>query len=241
MIEIERLADVFVEVSDTLVAGFDLIDFLHTLSQHTADVSGAVVGIVLADERDRLHLMSASSDAARMLEILQLEKDEGPCLDCFRTGEAVVNTDLAVAGERWPGFAPVAVEAGIRSVHAFPMRLRDRVIGALNVFGRDARSLAPREIRVIQALADVATISIIQEQAIARAEVVNEQLQVALTSRVVIEQAKGAVGRALGITVDEAFELMRRRARHDQTPLTVFAHDLVNAPGSIERLLRPTT
>lgn len=236
MIEIERLADVFVEVSDTLVVGFDLIEFLHTLSQHAADVSGAAVGLVLADERDRLHLMGASDDDARLLENLQLEQEEGPCLDCFRTGVAVVNSDLVDAAERWPQFAPAAVAAGVRSVHAFPMRLRERVIGALNVFGRDAQSLAPAEIGVIQALADVATISIIQEQAISRAEVLNEQLQVALNSRIVIEQAKGAVSRALGVSVDEAFSIIRARARQEQTPLTQFAADLVNAPDTIDRL-----
>jgi GAF domain-containing protein len=218
MIEINKLADVFVEVADTLVAGFDLIDFLHTLAQHTADVTGGAVGLVLADENGGLDL------------------EEGPCLDCFRSGQPVVNTALDEASARWPRFAEHAVAEGAHSVHAFPMRLRDRVIGALNVFGTGTEPLVADEIRVVQAMADVATISIIQEQAIARAEVVTEQLQAALNSRVVIEQAKGAVARALGITVDEAFTLMRGRARRDRVPLTTFAHDLVNAPGTIERL-----
>lgn len=236
MIEIHKLADVFVDVADTLVVGFDLIDFLHTLAQHTADVTGGAVGLVLADESGGLHYMSASEDRARRLELLQLDLEEGPCLDCFRTGQPVVNTELKDAAERWPRFADQAVADGVRSVHAFPMRLRDRVIGALNVFGTDTEPLIADEIRVVQAMADVATISIIQEQAIARAEVVTEQLQAALNSRVVIEQAKGAVARALGITVDEAFTLMRDQARRDRAPLTAFAHALVNAPGTIERL-----
>ena len=236
MIAVERLADVFVEVADTLVVGFDLIDFLHTLAQHAADVSGCAVGLVLADEHGRLHYMGASDQSARDLEILQLEQEEGPCLDCFSSGQAVVNTDLADATRRWPSFAPLAVEAGVLSVHAFPMRLRERVIGAMNVFGREAESLTHDEIRVIQAMADVATISIIQEQAIARAEVLTEQLQLALNNRIVIEQAKGAVARALSVSVDEAFELIRARARRERTPLTELAFDLVNAPATIERL-----
>jgi GAF domain-containing protein len=236
MIAVERLADVFVEVADTLVVGFDLIDFLHTLAQHAADVSGCAVGLVLADEHGRLHYMGASDQSARDLEILQLEQEEGPCLDCFSSGQAVVNTDLADATRRWPSFAPLAVEAGVLSVHAFPMRLRERVIGAMNVFGREAESLTHDEIRVIQAMADVATISIIQEQAIARAEVLTEQLQLALNNRIVIEQAKGAVARALSVSVDEAFELIRARARRERTPLTELAFELVDAPATIERL-----
>ena len=236
MIAVERLAEVFVEVADTLVVGFDLIDFLHTLAQHAADVSGCAVGLVLADEHGRLHYMGASDQSARDLEILQLEQEEGPCLDCFSSGQAVVNTDLADATRRWPGFAPLAVEAGVLSVHAFPMRLRERVIGAMNVFGREAASLTHDEIRVIQAMADVATISIIQEQAIARAEVLTEQLQLALNNRIVIEQAKGAVARALSVSVDQAFELIRARARRERTPLTELAFELVSAPATIERL-----
>ncbi|WP_090968119.1 GAF and ANTAR domain-containing protein [Nocardioides exalbidus] len=238
MIEIDKLADVFVEVADTLVAGFDLIEFLHTVAQHAADVSGGAVGLVLADEQGNLHYMSASGDVARELELLQLDLGEGPCLDCFRSGAAVVNTDLVQAETSWPHFAPLAVGKGVRSVHAFPMRLRERVIGALNVFGGDGELLTADEARAVQAMADVATIAIIQEQAIARAEVVTEQLQAALNSRIVIEQAKGAVARALGISVNEAFELMRARARHTRVPLTGLAYDLVNAPGTIEDRLR---
>lgn len=239
MIEVEKLADVFVEVADTLVVGFDLIDFLHTLARHTADVSGGIVGLVLADERNQLHFMGASEDGAKALELVQLEQEQGPCVECFSSGLPVVVDDLSEATARWPVFAPLALAAGVRSVHAFPMRLRSRVIGALNVFGQTSLALGDGDIRVIQALADVATIGIIQEQAIARAEVLSEQLQVALNSRIVIEQAKGAVARALGISVDEAFVQIRARARHEQVPLTQFAADLVNFPARIERLAQP--
>ena len=233
MIEVDRLADVFVQVADTLVADFDLIDFFHTLALRAAEVSGGAVGLMLADERDRLHVMGASDEGARALEVLQLEHSEGPCLDCFRTGVPVVVNDLAEASGRWPAFAPLAVAEGMQSVHAFPMRLRDRVLGAMNVFGRTSIVLAEEDVRVVQALADIATIGIIQEQAIARAEVVNEQLQAALNSRVVIEQAKGAVSRAMSVGVDEAFDLIRTRARHERVPLTQFAAELVTSPTTL--------
>lgn len=237
LISIERLADVFVEVADTLVAGFDVIDFFHNVAAHAAEFSGGgAVGLVLADEWDHLHFTGASDARAQMLELIQLEDGEGPCIDCFRTGVAVVNTDLADSDDRWPRFSPRAVELGVQSVHAFPMRLRERVIGAMNVFGDDATPLDPDQIRVIQALADVATISIIQEQAISRAEVVNEQLQLALNSRIVIEQAKGAVSRSFDVSVDEAFTMIRSQARRERTPLTQFAFDLVHAPDTIARL-----
>jgi GAF domain-containing protein len=237
MITIERLSDILVVVADTLVADFDLIDFLHLVAVHAGEVSeGAVVGLVLADEHGRLHYVGASHESARALELIQIQELEGPCLDCFTTGEAVVNLDLAEAGERWPTFAPAAAQHGIRSVHAFPMRLRERVLGALNVFGTESASLAPAEARVIQALADVASIGLVQEQAIARAELVNEQLQAALNSRIVIEQAKGAVARSMGVSIDEAFDLIRERARHDRAPLTAFAHELVTSPDAIARL-----
>ena len=167
MTAIERLADVFVEVADTLVADFDLIDFLHSVAGHAAELTGGTtVGLVLADEQSHLHYMGASDESARLLELIQLQDSEGPCLDCFSTGRAVVNADLAGAAARWPSFAPQAVAAGFQSVHAFPMRLRDRVIGALNVFGREPIVLGDQEARIIQALADVATIALIQEQAI---------------------------------------------------------------------------
>jgi len=236
MIAMERLADVFVEVADTLVADFDLIEFLQSVANHAAEVSErATVGVMLSDHEGRLHYMGASDEDAHVLELLQLQNDEGPCLDCFRTGEPVVHLDLAV-DPPWPRFAARASALGIVSVHAFPLRLRDRVIGALNVFLPDPRVLATDETRVIQALADCATIAIIQERAIARAEVVTEQLQAALASRIVIEQAKGAVARTFGITVDVAFELIRSHARANNERLAELSHRLVTDGAAMDAL-----
>ena len=220
MISTEQLSDLFVDVADTLVADFDVVDFLTTLCEHATLVSGAdAVGIMLTDHRGDLRFMAASNDAGRNLELAQLRLGEGPCLDCVRTREPVVNTDLTRQTPPGPSSRRSAIEAGFHSVHAFPMRLRDQAIGALNLFCRLRDAVRPREVRVVQSLADVATIAILQERSIARAEALTEQLQGALNSRIVIEQAKGALARQEGITVDEAFERMRQRARSSRQRL----------------------
>jgi GAF domain-containing protein len=239
MISIERLADVFVDVADTLVTDFDVIDFLHTVASHAAEISGtSAAGLMLSDADGRLHYMGASDEEVGMLELFQVQNDEGPCLDCYRTGEAVVELDLAQDPPRWPNFAPRALATGIRSVHAFPMRVREQVIGALNVFGADQGALSADEARVLQALADVATIAILQERALHQAEILTEQLSYALNSRIVIEQAKGAAARTFGISVDEAFDLIRGHARSDRVRLTDLAYRVVESPEG-PALLRP--
>jgi GAF domain-containing protein len=211
-----------------LVADFDLIDFLHTLTDHAATVSGAeAVGLVLADQQNRLQFMAASNKAGQALELFQIQSDEGPCHDCYHDRRPVVNADLGQAESLWPRFAPRARAAGFQSVHAFPMRLREDVIGALNLFGTAAVRFDPDEVLLVQALADVATIAILQERTIARSAVLTEQLQGALSSRVTIEQAKGALSRAQGMTVDEAFESMRQRARSSHRRLTDVAAEVL--------------
>ena len=234
MISAQRLSRVFVEVADTLVADFDLIEFLHKLTEHTAAVSDAAsVGLMLADEGGDLHYMAASTESARHLELFQLQHDEGPCLDCFRTGESVTIADLSEADSRWPAFAAMAREAGIRSMHGFPMRLRNRVIGALNVFDEDPMPFRPEDIKVVQALADVATIAIMQERAISRAETLTEQLQGALNSRIVIEQAKGMIAHRHGVDVDTAFDRLRAHARRSQLRLADLAREIVAGSADI--------
>jgi GAF domain-containing protein len=230
MISTARLTEVFVEMADSLVAGFDIVDFLHELTDHVADVSNAdAVGIVLADHLGNLRFMAASNESGKALELFQLQTDEGPCLDCFRTRAPIVNADLATAAALWPRFAPQASQAGFQSVHAFPMRLRDEVIGALNVFGAHALHFAEEEARVVQALADVATIAILQQRGLSRAEALTEQLQGALNSRILIEQAKGAVAQREQISPDEAFTRMRSRSRSQRRPLLEIAAEELDA------------
>ena len=233
----ERLATIFVEVADTLVDEFDLLDFLHMLTDRATNLVGAAAtGLMLADERGRLEFVAGSDENVRLVELFQLQNDQGPCLEAFRTGRPVINVDLAAAVERWPRFATRAEEAGFRSVHAFPLRLRSQVIGALNVFGdTTGGNFDAADVSIMQALADVATIGLMQERAIRRSEALTEQLQGALNSRIVIEQAKGALAQVQDITVDEAFRRIRGYARNNNLRLTEVAYlvvtDLASLPG----------
>ena len=226
MISIEQLTEVFVEMADTLVDDYDSVDFLHRLTEHAAAISGAgAVGLMLADHQGRLQSFAASNDTARQLELLQLQVDEGPCFDCFATKAPVMEAQLAMTHGPWPRFAPAAAAAGFISVYVFPMRLRQRVIGALSLFSSTEAVLAPEDARVVQSLADIATISILHERNLTRAEALTEQLQSALNSRIVVEQAKGAVAQQEGITPTEAFGILRQRARSSQRKLLDVASD----------------
>ena len=233
----QRLAQIFVEVADTLVDEFDLIEFMQMLADRVAGlVENATVGLLLADEKGRLQFMAASDETTTLLELLQLQWQDGPCLDAFRTAGPVVNADLSVAGPRWPRFAPYATAAGFRSVHAFPLRLRSDVIGAMGVFRTGRANFDDADVQIVQALADVAAIGLLQERTIHRSEILTEQLQGALNSRIVIEQAKGAVAQAHHTSVDAAFELLRAYARRTNRRLSDVAHLVVTDLGSLADL-----
>jgi transcriptional regulator with GAF, ATPase, and Fis domain len=233
----QRLAGIFVEVADTLVDEFDLIEFLQMLADRAAGlVDAATAGLLLADEKSRLRFMAASSETTRLLELFQLQHQDGPCLDAFRTAEPVINAELAAATARWPMFAPYATAAGFRSVHAFPMRLRTEVIGAMGIFSTAAGRFDDSDAQILQALADVATIGLLQERTIHRAEVLTEQLQGALNTRIVIEQAKGAIAQARHVDVDIAFGLMRAYARRNNRRLADVARLVVSDPAGLPDL-----
>jgi GAF domain-containing protein len=236
MIDSAKLADIFVEVADTLVDDFDLADFLHGTAMSAAEVTGSgAVGIMLADH-EGLRPMASSNEDARLLELFQVQHAEGPCLDCHRAGEEVADVDIAGSADRWPVFARRAAELGFTTAHCFPLRLREHVIGAMNIFRTDHRFLSDEERRVGRALADLATIGLMQERALRRAEELTEQLQYALNSRIVIEQAKGAIAQTHGISVDQAFELMRGYSRRNRQRLSEVAQALVDDPASIRGL-----
>src|SRR6202046_899014 len=221
------LSETFVELTDTMVADFDIIDFLHVLTTRSVellDVSAA--GLLLADPRGALGWVAAPTEAAGVLELFQLQSDQGPCLDCFRSGEPVTCTDLS-ADPRWPQFAEQAGQAGFSAVQALPMRLRDQVIGALNLFRGTVGAFDPEVVHVGQALADVATISLLYDRSMRRTDTLNEQLQTALNSRVVIEQAKGKLAGRLGIDVNQAFTLLRGQARNRNQRLSDLARAFV--------------
>ncbi len=233
----ELLSETFVELTDTMVAGFDVIDFLHVLTDRSVqllDVSAA--GLLLADPRGELRVVAASSEAARLLELFQLQNHQGPCLDCYRTGRPVEATDLAAEARRWPRFAAAARQAGFAAVQALPMRLREQVIGALNLFRADAGAFAPGDVRVGQALADVATISLLHERNVRLSDTLNEQLQTALNSRVVIEQAKGKLAERLGLDMDQAFSLLREYARTRNLRLSDLAQAFIDGSETVAGL-----
>lgn len=223
----------FVEIADTMTSGFDLIDFLTLLVERAARISGAdAAGVLLDDGNGHLGFVAVSNEEARVLELLQSQAERGPCFDAFSTGEPVVNSHLdeGAARARWPEFAPAAVEHGFAAVHALPIRLRDVRIGALNLFTSDGSDLDDEGVLAVQAMADIAAISIIYERSLRQATAVKEQLQGALESRVVIEQAKGALAQHHRIAPDEAFGLLRAYARHHQLKLGELCVQVMNEP-----------
>lgn len=204
----------FVQLADTLTADFDIIDFLHNLAQHCVDLLGvSACGILLADHTGRLNLVAASTEQARLVELSQAQAAEGPCMDAYRTRAPVSCPDLAAARERWPDFAAAALSAGFAAVHALPMRLHEQAIGAMSLYSTQPAGLDAQTAELGQALADVATIGILHERTLRRREVITEQLQKALESRIMIEQAKGILAERLRVTVGEAFTLIRGYAR----------------------------
>jgi transcriptional regulator with GAF, ATPase, and Fis domain len=224
----ELLSQTFVELADSLVDDFDVIELLTVLADRcVALLDSAAAGILLADEQGRLHVMAASSEQARLLELFQLQNQEGPCLDCFSSGRPHVNQDLADSPQ-WPRFGPEALGAGFLAVQALPLRLRDRVIGALNVFMDDRVVIPEADLGVAQALADVATIAILQNQAARESRAIVAQLQTALNSRIAIEQAKGVLAERAALPLDEAFARIRRFARDHNRKLSAVARDLVD-------------
>ncbi|MFE9369627.1 GAF and ANTAR domain-containing protein [Streptomyces sp. NPDC006711] len=223
------LAKTFVELADNLVADFDLIDFLRLLTDRCVGMLGAsAAGVLLADRDGELRVMAASDEQVRLLELFQLQNDEGPCLDCYRTGTPTTVPDLRRESDRWPRFTTQAGLHGFEAVQALPMRLRDEVVGALNLFHTDPGPFDPDGTSIAQALADVATISLLQQRSSHRSTVLNEQLQNALNSRVLIEQAKGKLAERHGIDMEQAFTALRGYARAHNRRLSDIARVFVN-------------
>jgi transcriptional regulator with GAF, ATPase, and Fis domain len=229
-----QLTDVFVELADTLVDDFDLIDFLQRLTERCVELLGvSAAGLLLTDQRGALRVVAASTEQTRLLELLQLQTNEGPCPECFHTGRAVTVTDVRATAERWPQFVAEALIAGFASVHALPMRLRTEVIGALNLFDVRPGGLSDDTVRLGQALADVATIGLLQARAISRRDTLAQQLQTALNSRVIIEQAKGVIAERQQVDMDQAFALLRSTARRTNRRLAELSRAVVEATETI--------
>jgi GAF domain-containing protein len=238
----EWLADTLVGLADTLTTDFDVIEFLSTLAERLVELlDAAEVGLVLADPQGHLRVMAASTERMHMLDLFEVQTSEGPCLDCYRSGDAVFNVELDRAEARWPVFTPMVRSAGFRAVHALAMRLRDQVIGAVNIFHTTTVAISERDIHLAQALADVATIGLLQQRAVRHASELSEQLQRALTSRVVIEHAKGAVAERAAVDMDTAFGWLRGYARANNRRLADVAIAVVERTLAVDALRARST
>jgi len=223
------LAATLVELADSLVDDFDVVELLTLLADRCVEVLAvSAAGLILATPGGDLRVMASSSQAMRVLELFELQTQEGPCMDCYRTGEPILNQDLRTADGRWPRFAPEAVGAGFRSAHSLPMRLRGTIIGALNMFSVDVGAMDEADVVAAQAFADVATIGILQHRAVVEAQRLNAQLSYALNSRIVIEQAKGVLAERAGLDMEQAFTRLRRHARDHNRRLADVAEDVVS-------------
>jgi GAF domain-containing protein len=231
----DRLARAFVEFSDTLVRDYDVVEFLSRLCRRSVEILGVTgSGALLTDGADRLQVVAASTEQVTVLETLQIQRQEGPCVDAYRSGRQVAAPDLRQTARRWPAFTPRALGAGIAGVCAFPMRLRADRIGALNVFQAAPGPFDQAAVLAGQALADVATIAILQARAVEDAARLAGQLEHALKSRVVVEQAKGILAERLGIDPEEAFARLRRHGRRHGLHLAVLARQVVDGTFTLD-------
>ena len=229
--EVARIAQVFVELADTLVENFDVVDFLQGLTDRCVELLGTdASGLMLSDQRGGLQVMTATLQRAKVLELFELQIQEGPCLDCFNTATAITNVDLTrpETTNKWPAFTPAAARAGFGTTQALPMQLRGQVIGALNLFNEQPIQLSDSDLAVAQAMADVATIGLLHQRNTHDKTILSEQLQTALHSRVLIEQAKGALAAHTQLDVNQAFHKMRAYARRNNLTLTDVATAIID-------------
>ena len=223
------LARAFVGLADTLVADYDAVEVSQQLIESSmALLPIAAAGLLIGDVHGELHVLASSSEEIRLLELLQVQADAGPCLVAYRTGQPVLVEDLNLEPERWPAFAQQAAEYQYRSVSALPLRLRDERVGALNLFRTEVGDMSPTDVSVGQALADVATVGILHQRTLTHSHLISQQLQGALNSRVIIEQAKGVLAERGSIDMDRAFMLLRAHARKTQQRLADVALAVVN-------------
>jgi GAF domain-containing protein len=224
----QLLLQAFAGLADTLVDDYDVVELLQTLVETCSTLLGVTAsGVLLADENGELDVVAATSEASRLVEVMQLSASAGPCIESFRTGRPVSVADIRNAPREWSQFRDKALDLGFRAVHAVPMRLREQIIGTLNLLGEDVGELPDDDLIAARAFADVATIGILHARTIAQSTVVRRQLQTALDSRVLIEQAKGVVAYSHRISVEEAFTVIRQYARSHQMLLSAVAEAVV--------------
>ncbi|OUE24612.1 ANTAR domain protein [Clavibacter michiganensis] len=233
------LVRTFVSLADSLVSDFDVLELLQTLvDQATLLFDASAAGIIIGPDDRHLEVVASTSELSRLVGLMQLEAGEGPCVEAVTTGEVVSVASVAEIGERWPAFAALAEGAGYLSVHAIPLRLRGEVIGSLNLFREHEGALNEADATAAQALADVATISVLQERTIRDSTVVRDQLRHALDSRVLIEQAKGVIAHTHGVDMDEAFRMIRGHARSTSAAMPEVAQGIVAGRIALDRTRR---
>ncbi|PRY64304.1 response regulator receiver and ANTAR domain protein [Glaciihabitans tibetensis] len=238
----QRINEAFVRVADTLMDSYDVVDLLSSLVTECVDLLDVQAGGLLIDGGDgNLELIASTSEEAEFVEIMQVAAGAGPCVDCFTTGLPISVSDLELSGDRWPEFRRAAADRGFRSVHATPMRLRGRVIGAMNLLSTSVGTLDERDERLAQALADVAILGILQERSQRDPRFVAEQLHLALDSRVMVEQAKGVLAHTQNVSMDEAFNLLRAFARSSTQSLRVVAEGVVDRSISADDVAAPAS
>ncbi|MES2169676.1 MAG: GAF and ANTAR domain-containing protein [Actinomycetota bacterium] len=232
-----RINSAFVAVADTLTHDFDVVDLLHTLvEQCTTILDTDAGGLMLVDGNGRLQLMTSTSEAADFVEVMQLNADSGPCIDCFASGRAISVPDITESPDEWSAFRDAAVQAGFLAAHATPLKLRGQVIGTMNLFGTSRGALSERDAAVAQALSDVATIGILQERLVREGTIVAEQLHRALDTRILVEQAKGIISHTLSLTIEESFAVLRTYARNNNLTIRSVAEGVSNRTVTVEAI-----
>jgi len=225
----QRLLETFVKLADTLIDDYDVVDLLQVLVDTCRDVlDTTAAGILLADSRGELEVVASTSEASRLVEIMQLSAEQGPCIESYRSGRSVSVPDIEVSKDEWWQFRGSALAQGFRSMDALPLRLRDTTIGTLNLLRSEPGAAPEDTIRAAQAFADVATIGILHERTLRESAILSEQLRAALNSRIVIEQAKGVISHTRGVSIDDAFALMRQYARSHSVGLSIVAARIVD-------------
>ncbi len=217
-----------VSLADSLVTGFDVVDLADDLVRSCVSfLPVRAAGILLDDQRGNLRVLASSTEETRLLELLELQNNEGPGLEAFSSGVLVVEEDLVRAEQRWPSFVREARAQGMVGAYALPMRLRERTVGAINLFCDSPDGLTEEQVQLAQVMTTMATLGILNHWTIRRQEVIAEQLQAALNSRIVIEQAKGVIAERSGLDMAEAFELLRGSARASRRPLAEVAGEVI--------------
>lgn len=234
------LGETMVTLADNLVSDFDVIELLTMLADRCVSLLGvSAAGLMLAGPDGVLRVIAASSEQMRLLELFELQTEQGPCLESYQSGEPVSDSDLAAAVDRWPRFAPEAIAAGFSSVHALPMRLRGDVIGALNLFETADGRLDAEGLQAARAFADIATIAILQYRATLSSRELVDQLNTALNTRIVIEQAKGVLAEREHVDMVRAFAMLRGHARRNNLRLSDVAAGVVSGALATSSLRTP--